>query len=318
MRTNTFGRNGAWFRATAMAAALAIAGMTFGQAAAQSTPETDGAIRIVSPAESDEVTGRDVAIAWEAPGLTIVAAKDAKTEDELHAHFIVDGAAEVVEGAPLPAQCGVLHTAANPATLTNLPPGDHTVQLVIANPGHVPVEGLDRPSVSFTVVEDEEAIRITSPENCAEVAGPDVEIGWEAPGLTIVPAKDAQNEDDLHAHFIVDNAYEIVEGAPIPVETEGILHSAANPATTLPTTFPVAARQWPCRASPTVSYPKVENVVSAPQNPVPASATTPAGSPPRAASPPTTPSTNDPTTLTTNVPHGRTVPCRDCTHRSTT
>jgi plastocyanin len=210
---------------------LVIAGAPFGRAAAQGTPEAGGAIRIVSPAKGDAVTGRDVAIAWEAPGLTIVAAKDATSEDQLHAHFIVDGAAEVTAGAPIPTQCGVLHTAANPATLTNLPPGEHTVELVIANPGHVPVEGLERPSVTFTVVEDEEAIRITSPENCAEVTGPDVAIAWEAPGLTIVPAKEAQNEDDLHAHFIVDDAYAIVEGAPIPVETAGILHTAANPAT---------------------------------------------------------------------------------------
>jgi hypothetical protein len=162
--------------------------------------------------------------------LRIVPAAAAENPTDLHAHFIVDGAYEVVEGAPIPQQCGVLHTAANPAVLTNLPPGEHTVEFVIADPGHVPVPGLDRPSVSFTVAENPDALRITSPENCEEVTGPDVEIAWEAPGLTIVPAAEAQNETDLHAHFIIDNAYEVVAGAPIPVQ-DGVIHTADNPVT---------------------------------------------------------------------------------------
>jgi len=160
----------------------------------------------------------------------MVPAAQAENETDYHAHFIVDGASEAVEGAPIPQQCGVLHTAANPAVLTNLPPGEHTVQLVIANPGHVPVAGLDRPSVSFTVVENPDAIRITSPENCEQVTGPDVEIAWEAPGLTIVPAAEAKTETDLHAHFIVDGAYEVVAGAPIPAQ-DGVIHTADNPVT---------------------------------------------------------------------------------------
>jgi hypothetical protein len=169
-------------------------------------------------------------VSWQAPGLRIVPAAAAENPTDLHAHFIVDGAHEAAEGAPIPQQCGILHTAANPAVLTNLPPGEHTVEFVIANPGHVPVAGLDRPSVTFTVAENPDAIRITSPENCEEVSGPDVEIVWEAPDLTIVPAAEAQNETDLHAHFIVDNAYEVVAGAPIPVQ-DGVIHTAAKPVT---------------------------------------------------------------------------------------
>jgi hypothetical protein len=102
--------------------------------------------------------------------------------------------------------------------------------MVVADPGHVPVEGLDRPSVTFSVVENPDAIRITSPEQCEEVTGPNVEIAWEAPGLTIVPAAEAQNPTDNHAHFIVDGAYEVVAGQPIPMQ-EGVVHTAANPAT---------------------------------------------------------------------------------------
>jgi len=209
---------------------LAVAGATFGQAAAQSTPAASAPVRIIWPIPGAEVVGRDVSVSWQAPGLRIVPAAAAENPTDLHAHFIVDGAYEAVEGAPVPQQCGVLHTAANPAVLTNLPPGEHTVELVIANPGHVPVTELDRPSVSFTVAENPDAIRITSPENCEDVTGPDVEIAWEAPDLSIVPATEAQNETDLHAHFIVDNAYEVVAGAPIPVQ-DGVIHTAANPVT---------------------------------------------------------------------------------------
>ena len=118
---------------------------------AQATPAPTGPIRIVSPTEGEQVLGPNVAIVWEAPGLTIVPAAQATVETDYHAHFIVDRAYEVVEGVPLPTQACVVHTAANPATIT-LGPGRHRVELVIGNPGHVPVPGLDRPIVSFTVV----------------------------------------------------------------------------------------------------------------------------------------------------------------------
>src|SRR5918995_5900780 len=230
MRTRSSDQLTGWLIAAIVVMGLAIAGATFGQAAAQSTPEATAPIRMVWPAPNAEVVGRDVSVSWQAPGLRIVPAAQAENETDYHAHFIVDGAHEAVEGGPIPQQCGVLHTAANPAVLTNLPPGEHTVQLVIANPGHVPVTELDRPSVSFTVAENPDAIRITSPENCEQVTGSNVEIAWEAPGLTIVPAAEAQTETDLHAHFIVDGAYEVVAGAPIP-EQDGVIHTAANPVT---------------------------------------------------------------------------------------
>lgn len=230
MRTHFSDRLAGWLITAIAVVGLAVTGATFGQAAAQSTPEASAPVRIIWPIPGAEVVGRDVSVSWQAPGLRIVPAAQAENETDFHAHFIVDGAYEAVEGAPIPQQCGVLHTAANPAVLTNLPPGEHTVEFVIANPGHVPVPGLDRPSVTFTVAENPDAMRITSPENCEEVTGPDVGIAWEAPGLTIVPATEAQNETDLHAHFIVDNAYEVVAGAPIPVQ-DGVIHTAANPVT---------------------------------------------------------------------------------------
>jgi Domain of unknown function (DUF4399)/Family of unknown function (DUF6130) len=228
MRTRSSGRLAGWFVTLTVIAALAVTGASSGPAAAQSTPEISAPIRIVWPAPDAEVVGRDVAVSWQAPGLRIVPAAEAESETDYHAHFLVDGVYDVTEGEPIPQQCGVLHTAANPATLMNLAPGEHTIQLVIADPGHVPVPGLDRPAVTFTVAENPDAIRITSPENCQQVPGPDVEIAWEAPGLTIAPAADAQNETDLHAHFIVDGAYEVVAGEPIPMQ-DGVIHTAANP-----------------------------------------------------------------------------------------
>jgi hypothetical protein len=120
---------------------------------AEGTPAAaaPAAVRIVSPAAGESVAGPDVAVAWEAPGLSIAPAAEATGPEDYHAHFIVDGAYAVVEGQPIPQQDGVVHTAANPATLPGLAPGEHTVQLVLGDPGHVPVPGLERPSVTFTV-----------------------------------------------------------------------------------------------------------------------------------------------------------------------
>ena len=144
---------------------------------AQATPTATGPIRIVSPTEGETVAGPNVAIAWEAPGLTIVPAAEAQAETDYHVHFIVDNVVQVTEGVPLPRQECVIHTAANPATIT-LTPGEHTVQLVIGNPGHVPVAGLDRPTVTFTVSTEDaspEASPMASPAavgSCVAPASP--------------------------------------------------------------------------------------------------------------------------------------------------
>ena len=153
MRTHSSDQLTGWLVAPIMVIGLAVAGANFSQAAAQSTPEASAPVRIIWPIPGAEVVGRDVSVSWQAPGLRIVPAAAAENPTDLHAHFIVDGAYEAVEGAPIPQQCGVLHTAANPAVLTNLPPGEHTVEFVIADPGHVPVPSLGRPQLTIIVGE---------------------------------------------------------------------------------------------------------------------------------------------------------------------
>ena len=73
----------------------------------------------------------------------------------------------------------------------------------------------------------------------------------------------------------------------------------------------------PSSASRTVSKPNVEKVVSAPQKPVPTSASTQSGPSAADTAPAVSPSTSEPTAFTVNVPHGIRLACRDCTHRST-
>ena len=124
MRTHSSDQLTGWLVTPIVVIGLAVAGATFGQAAAQSTPEASAPVRIIWPIPGAEVVGRDVIVSWQAPGLRIVPAAAAENPTDLHAHFIVDGAYEAVEGAPIPQQCGVLHTAANPAVLTNLPPAN--------------------------------------------------------------------------------------------------------------------------------------------------------------------------------------------------
>ena len=96
MRARSSVRYSHWSGPSLAIALSLTASAAFGQAAAQSTPEATGPIAITAPAEGDTVVGRQVAIGWEAPGLTIVPAAEAQEETDLHAHFIVDGAYEVV------------------------------------------------------------------------------------------------------------------------------------------------------------------------------------------------------------------------------
>ena len=123
MRTRSSIRLSGGVVALLVVVALVIGGATIGQAA-QSTPEATAPIRIVWPAPDAEVIGRDVSVSWQAPGYRIVPAAQAENETDYHVHFIVDGAYEAVEGAPIPQQCGVLHTAANPAVYWSFHPAN--------------------------------------------------------------------------------------------------------------------------------------------------------------------------------------------------
>jgi len=59
-----------------------------------------------------------------------------------------------------------------------------------------------------------------------------------------------------------------------------------------------------------------ENVVRAPQNPVPTRASTQAGDPRSMTAAAVTPRMREPRMLTVKVPHGKTLSCRDWTNRS--
>src|SRR3954447_13719497 len=75
--------------------------------------------------------------------------------------------------------------------------------------------------------------------------------------------------------------------------------AASSPTTRLATTLTLVVVASPSSASRTVSYPNVENVVNAPQKPVPTRVSTQSDAPAA-----TTPSTNEPVMLTTHVPQG--------------
>src|SRR5207248_10712016 len=94
-------------------------------------------------------------------------------------------------------------------------------------------------------------------------------------------------------------------------------NAAPRPAPMLATTFSTAYGRARSSSSRSVSYPNVEYVVSAPHSPVPSSALTPPGTACTVTPRTSTPSTNDPATLTAKVPQGNSESCHACTARST-
>ena len=91
-------------------------------------------VRIIWPIPA-EVVGRDVSVAQPGSGLRSFPPRP-RSPTDLHAHFIIDGAYEVVEGAPFPQQCGVLpHRGHYPAGAhQRFPPGEPNVEYVIRRP----------------------------------------------------------------------------------------------------------------------------------------------------------------------------------------
>jgi hypothetical protein len=94
--------------------------------------------------------------------------------------------------------------------------------------------------------------------------------------------------------------------------------AATEPAASVPRALRTASLQAPSSRSRTVSKVKVENVVYAPQKPVPRTTREVLESPWWKPRPVSRPRTNDPLTLTTNVPQGNTPSLRSLTKPSST
>ena len=100
----------------------------------------DAKVYIISPKSGAKVTS-PVTIKFGHKGLTIAPAGD-KSPDSGHFHLLIDQALPADLSLPLPADDHTLHygKAQTEATLdaTKLPPGKHTLQLVMGDGSHIP------------------------------------------------------------------------------------------------------------------------------------------------------------------------------------
>jgi len=125
-------------------AALLFTVSTGAVLAADAAPDNywpkDARIYIISPKSGAKVTS-PVTIKFGHKGLDIAPAGD-KTPNTGHFHLLIDQGLPSDLSVPLPANDNILHygKAQTEATLdaTKLPPGKHTLQLVMGDGSHIP------------------------------------------------------------------------------------------------------------------------------------------------------------------------------------
>ncbi|MEO6187168.1 MAG: DUF4399 domain-containing protein [Steroidobacteraceae bacterium] len=141
----------------AVAALLTLAGISAAQAPApaaalQRTASPSGAkLYIVSPADGATVKG-PVTVVFGLAGMGIAPA-GVQFENAGHHHLLVDADLPKDLGMPLPATDNIRHfgKGQTEATLT-LPPGKHTLQLVLGDHMHIPFNPVvASPKITITV-----------------------------------------------------------------------------------------------------------------------------------------------------------------------
>jgi hypothetical protein len=133
----------------AFVVAIGIAVLFAGTASAQSPEAT---VKITGPANGATIDG-PVMIGVEVNGATV---KHWNEQDPtaVHHHLLVDvdPATVIQAGVPLPpGQANIIHTIDLNRELMDLPPGPHTVTVVLTGTNHVPFSPSIQDQVSFTV-----------------------------------------------------------------------------------------------------------------------------------------------------------------------
>lgn len=120
----------------AMVAAMAV-GVTVAQ---ERTSSPNGAeLYIISPADGETVRG-SVTVRFGLKGMGVAPA-GVQMENTGHHHLLIDADLPADRSAPLPATDKVLHFGKGQTETTlTLPPGQHTLMLVLGDHSHVPHE----------------------------------------------------------------------------------------------------------------------------------------------------------------------------------
>ena len=126
-------------RMFAIATALVLATASLAVAQAQErTPSPKGAkVFIISPKNGETVTS-PVTVKFGIKGMTLAPA-GTKQENSGHHHLLIDSDPPADLGQPLPATDKIVHFGkAQTETTLTLPPGKHTLQLLLGDQNHIP------------------------------------------------------------------------------------------------------------------------------------------------------------------------------------
>lgn len=126
-------------RMFAVAAALVLAASSVAVSQAQDrTPSPKGAkVFIISPKNGETVTS-PVTVKFGIKGMTLAPA-GTKQENSGHHHLLIDTDPPADMNQPLPATDKIVHFGkAQTETTLNLPPGKHTLQLLLGDQNHIP------------------------------------------------------------------------------------------------------------------------------------------------------------------------------------
>jgi hypothetical protein len=122
--------------------------------AADRTPSPAGAaVYIISPKDGAKIHG-PVSVLFGLKGMGIAPA-GVKFENTGHHHLLVDAEVPADLSLPLPSTQKILHFGKGQTETTlNLPPGTHTLQLVLGDLNHIPHDpAVISPKVTITVTE---------------------------------------------------------------------------------------------------------------------------------------------------------------------
>ena len=125
-------------RMFAITAALVLAASVAAAQAPERTPSPAGAkVFIISPKNGATVTS-PVTVKFGIKGMTIAPA-GTKTPNTGHHHLLIDTDPPADMSQPLPATDKIVHFGKGQTETTlNLPPGKHTLQLLLGDANHIP------------------------------------------------------------------------------------------------------------------------------------------------------------------------------------
>jgi hypothetical protein len=138
-------------RTLLIAAILLAAPLALAQ---ERTPSAAGAeVYIISPKDGAKIHG-PVRVQFGLKGMGVAPA-GVKFENTGHHHLLVDAEVPGNPALPLPSTEKILHFGKGQTETTlNLPPGTHTLQLVLADMNHIPHEpAVISPKITITVSE---------------------------------------------------------------------------------------------------------------------------------------------------------------------